>query len=173
LLAFGRDLQPQREPVSVRHLLDDAVKAVAPSPNVRLILEVAPEVPEKVVWDATLMRQAVKNVIQNAAEAMPEGGCVTVNVTFLPHRLGWVEMAITDSGVGIPQDCLSRIFLPFFTRKAHGHGLGLALVQKIVLAHQGRIRVQSREGVGTTFFIAVPVAETLAAAPTYPATAAA
>lgn len=173
LLAFGRDLRPQREPVILRHLLADAAKVVAALPNVRLDLDVAPEVPATVAWDSTLMRQAVKNVIQNAAEAMPEGGCVAVGVTCLPARSDWIEVAITDTGVGIPQDCLSRIFLPFFTRKAKGHGLGLALVQKIVLAHQGRIRVQSQEGVGTTFFIDVPVAEVLAAVPSYPAAAAA
>jgi len=173
LLAFGRDLQPQREPVPLRRLLDEAAKVIADVPNARLGLTVAPEVPENVVWDGTLMRQAVKNVIQNAAEAMPDGGCVTIDVTCLPLRPGWIELAITDTGVGISQEYLPRIFLPFFTRKAKGHGLGLALVQKIVLAHQGHIRVHSEEGVGTTFFINVPVAEILAGVPPSPVAAAA
>ena len=67
-----------------------------------------------------------------------------------------MAVTIADTGVGIPKDRLAKIFLPFFTMKAKGTGLGLALVHKIVLLHNGRIEVESREGKGTTFHVFLP-----------------
>ncbi len=157
LLAFGRDLEPQRQPLELREFLREAT-ALRPAPSgVEVSVTIAPAVPRKVEWDLTLMRQALKNLIQNAAEAMPDGGTVTVEVAVKGAGPAAIELVVGDTGIGIPAQFMDRIFLPFFTLKAKGHGLGLALVHKIVLAHQGRIRVCSREGAGTTFTLTMPV----------------
>jgi two-component system sensor histidine kinase PilS (NtrC family) len=165
LLAFGRDLEPQRQPVDVRELLNDAALLRPGRTDVRVVVTVAPDVPAEAAWDPTLMRQALKNLVQNAAEAMSEGGgTVTFGIARSATEPGAVEVVVGDTGVGIPATFLDRIFLPFFTLKAKGHGLGLALVHKIVLAHEGRIRVESQEGRGTTFTVTVPLAASASSA---------
>jgi signal transduction histidine kinase len=70
-----------------------------------------------------------------------------------------LSLEIRDTGIGIPKDKLDKIFLPFFTTKEKGTGMGLALVHKIVLSHGGRIEVNSEEGHGTTFQILLPLTE--------------
>lgn len=157
LLAFGRDLEPQCQPLEFREFLKEAATLRPGRPGVQVRVTIAPAVPRDVEWDLTLMRQALKNLIQNAAEAMPDGGTVTVEVTVEDAEPAAIELVIGDTGGGIPAQFMDRIFLPFFTLKAKGHGLGLALVHKIILAHRGSIRVRSREGAGTTFTLTMPV----------------
>jgi signal transduction histidine kinase len=106
--------------------------------------------------DPDQLRQVLINLIQNAAEAMPEGGTLTVTTERVE---GAVEVAVTDTGKGIPGEFLRRIFDPFVTTKSHGTGLGLAMVQRIVQAHGGTIRVSSPPGQGTTFKVTLPVHE--------------
>ncbi|MBI3606431.1 MAG: PAS domain S-box protein [Nitrospirae bacterium] len=157
LLGFGRDLEPQRQPLEFREFLKEATTLRPCRPGIQVGVTIAPAVPHEVEWDLTLMRQALKNLVQNAAEAMPEGGTVTVQVAVADAKPAAIELVVGDTGVGIPAQFMDRIFLPFFTLKATGHGLGLALVHKIVLAHQGSIRVRSHEGAGTTFTLTMPV----------------
>lgn len=105
--------------------------------------------------DQTLMRQSFLNLLINAVEALDGRGMISVSVDSLadPDR---VRVLIEDNGRGISKDVLSKIFLPFYTTKAHGTGLGLSLVQKIVLAHNGRIEVQDVESGGTRFTVTLP-----------------
>jgi signal transduction histidine kinase len=98
------------------------------------------------------MRQAFTNLIQNAIEAMPDGGTVTIEAGANRE----LKVVIRDQGTGIPSDKLKRIFLPFFTTKDTGVGMGLALVHKIVTSHGGRIEVESAEGKGTAFTVILP-----------------
>jgi len=109
--------------------------------------------------DEVIMRQAVSNLVQNAVEAMPNGGHLQVITTVVASHGGRreLELRVTDSGLGIPNDRLDKIFLPFYTTKTKGTGLGLALVHKIVLLHNGRIQVESQEGKGTTFRVHLPI----------------
>ena len=86
---------------------------------------------------------------------MPEGGTLTIRGMSTSREL---SLTIADTGTGIPRDTLKKIFLPFFTTKDTGVGLGLALVHKIVLSHGGRIDVRSSEGQGTTFTVVLPTA---------------
>ena len=113
-------------------------------------------IPDAVVTcDATLIRQTFLNLLINAVESLPDAkGKLTVLIEDA-HR-GHVRVSVEDTGRGIANHQLPKIFLPFFTTKTHGTGLGLALVQKIVLAHNGRIEVQSNEGKGTRFAITLP-----------------
>jgi len=117
-----------------------------------------PDVPQLRI-DEVLMRQALGNLVQNAVEAMPSGGRLTVSADLRPPlgRRREVELRVSDTGAGIPQDRVGKVFLPFYTTKPKGTGLGLALVHKIVLLHNGRIEVESQERKGTTFRISLPI----------------
>jgi signal transduction histidine kinase len=107
--------------------------------------------------DPGKLRQVLVNLIQNAAEAMPEtGGHVVVRATAFPGQLtteGSLVVAVEDDGPGIAADHLDRLFEPFFTTKFSGTGLGLAISKSIVEQHGGRIEVTSQPGRGTTFLL--------------------
>ncbi len=107
--------------------------------------------------DEVLLRQAFNNLLQNAIEAMPDGGTLKVSVG---TEDGGVEITISDTGHSIPAELQDKIFLPFFTTKERGTGLGLSIVHKVVVSHGGSISVNSgrrgsAEG-GTTFTILLP-----------------
>ena len=103
--------------------------------------------------DATQMQQVLVNLIKNAMQAMSRGGTLTLQTGEGSDGV-WVSVA--DTGGGIPQEQITRIFEPFYTTKKKGTGLGLMIVQRIVRAHGGKIEVESRAGQGTTFRIWLP-----------------
>ena len=112
--------------------------------------------------DADKMRVVFTNLMKNACQAMPKGGRLAVDVKFSPTTNRSADMSkaimviITDTGSGIPADELERIFEPFHTTKPRGLGLGLVNVKNIVEEHGGWVHVESKLGVGTTFFIEFP-----------------
>ncbi len=110
----------------------------------------------KVEGDFGQLRQAIVNVIMNACEAMALGGKLTIDTSVLEGGQG-IEIAISDSGPGIPPEVLSRVFDPFFTTKQKGTGLGLSVVYGIVERHGGRIDLKSEVGKGTRVAIRLPV----------------
>jgi PAS domain S-box-containing protein len=120
----------------------------------------SPHIPP-IAMDEVLMRQALGNLIQNAVEAMPKGGRLSIiaSAESVHGNRRELELRVTDTGIGIARDRLSKIFLPFYTTKTKGTGLGLALVHKIVLLHNGRVEVESQEGAGTTFRVSLPIEE--------------
>lgn len=123
-------------------------------------IRVDPGVPEVIV-DESQLRQAFLNLVRNAKEAMAGGGRIEVEVARAEE--GMVRLSIADSGAGISRENLAKIFEPFFSTKAKGTGLGLALVQQIVLEHGGRIDVDCPEGGGTRFTLYLPAAKAAAA----------
>jgi signal transduction histidine kinase len=144
--------------------------------NVAVELELTPELPP-ISGDAEQLKQVFINLALNAVQAMPDGGRLSVR-TRRPHapvELGLsdstprysadqVEVRFADTGAGIPEDALDRIFIPFYTTKSKGTGLGLAISQRIVKGHGGTIEVQSRLGEGTEFILRFPSAVALATA---------
>ncbi len=161
-LNFARKTDPDLKPVDMGPWLKRVVEQVleqVPPPHPHVEVTCFPDVP-RIRIDEVLMRQALGNLVQNAVEAMPGGGRLTVSAGLRPPlgRRREVEVRVSDTGAGIPQDRLGKIFLPFFTTKPKGTGLGLALVHKIVLLHNGRIDVESQERKGTTFRISLPIA---------------
>jgi PAS domain S-box-containing protein len=106
--------------------------------------------------DATQMQQVLVNLVKNATQAMTTGGTLTLQ-TGENNDGVWVSMA--DTGGGIPQEQINRIFEPFYTTKKKGSGLGLMIVQRIVRAHNGRIELESNVGRGTTFRVWLPLHE--------------
>jgi signal transduction histidine kinase len=102
------------------------------------------------------MQQVFINLFNNAAEAMGAEGTISITSSSLDHN--WVEIKISDTGTGIPQENLNKVFSPFFTTKTPGKGtgLGLSITYGIIKMHRGQISVQSQEGKGTTFTITLP-----------------
>ncbi|HRZ87272.1 MAG TPA: ATP-binding protein [bacterium] len=109
--------------------------------------------------DADQIKQVVINMVNNAADAMPNGGEIAVSVLAESDAAGrWARLTVADTGVGIPRQFLKRIFEPFFSTKDAGYGIGLALSQKIVENHLGTIDVWSEEGKGSRFTVSLPLA---------------
>ncbi len=103
--------------------------------------------------DKDKLRRVFDNLINNACDALNEGGQIDIN---LSEKNGNIITKVTDNGLGIPESKRDEIFEPFVTNKKNGTGLGLSIVQRIVSAHKGRIFVDSKEGVGTEFTIELP-----------------
>ena len=106
--------------------------------------------------DATQLQQVLVNLVKNAAQAMTNGGTLTLQTG---ENADAVWMSIADTGGGIPQEQINRIFEPFYTTKKKGSGLGLMIVQRIVRAHDGKIELESHVGRGTTFRVWLPLHE--------------
>jgi len=111
--------------------------------------------------DQGQMKQVFWNLATNAFDAMPGGGRLTIatgcrKVDVAGRKGEVVEISFQDTGDGISRKNLDKIFLPFFTTKSHGSGLGLAAVHRIVDLHGGWIKVESKEGRGTRFVVCVP-----------------
>ena len=108
------------------------------------------------VVDPAQLRQALDNLVRNAVEATPEGGRVSLAAR---REGGGHAIEVRDTGRGIEPDHLPRIFDLYFTTKADGTGVGLAVTQQIVTAHGGTIEVDSRPGAGTTMTVRLPAGE--------------
>jgi CheY-like chemotaxis protein len=113
-------------------------------------------------WDFQKMLQVFQNLLDNALKFTSEGGKIVISAH---SKSDFVELNIEDNGIGIPQSELDRIFERFYqvdsssTRRFGGSGLGLSIVREIILAHRGKIFVESEEGKGTSFQILVPIGE--------------
>ena len=107
----------------------------------------------EIPMDATQMQQVLVNLVKNASQAMTTGGTLTLHTG---ENSDGVWVSVSDTGGGIPQEQINRIFEPFYTTKKKGSGLGLMIVQRIVRAHGGKIDLESNVGRGTTFRIWLP-----------------
>jgi signal transduction histidine kinase len=108
----------------------------------------------ELAFHAGTLRRAVLNVVQNALEAMPQGGTLSLECV---RTATAVQLRVGDSGTGIPAERVPRIFEPLYTTKPGGTGMGLYIVQQTLTAHGGRVTVESMEGQGSTFTFLLPV----------------
>jgi signal transduction histidine kinase len=106
-----------------------------------------------VAFHASTLRRAFLNLVQNAIDALPQGGTVTLTGQGTAAQ---VQLLVQDTGPGIPAEHLAHIFEPLYTTKPGGTGLGLYIVQEIVAAHDGQLTVESVVGQGTTFTLTLP-----------------
>jgi two-component system sensor histidine kinase HydH len=155
LLAFAKPTVLNRKKIDLNHLLKEVVETTGRNNEA---VEVSLDLEEKLTIEAdeVLLRQALSNICINAFEAMPEGGTFQLKLKRLNKK---AEIYVSDTGQGIPDVIVKKIFLPFYTTKEKGIGMGLALVQKIIVHHGGTISVNSLEGSGSTFVITLPVKE--------------
>ena len=124
-----------------------------------IVLETKWSEPSPVIpMDMDKLQQALLNFIKNAVESISDGGRVTITVT--PERKDWIKIAIADTGCGMTEEEIERIFSPEYTTKEKGLGLGLPLSHEIIRGHGGEIRVTSQKDEGTTFEIILPVEKT-------------
>ncbi len=124
--------------------------------KVQIVCEFSPDLPH-IQADPAQMQQVFINLLNNAADAMPSGGTITISAAPLDSKT--VEIRVADTGSGIPPENLDKLFTPFFTTKpaGKGTGLGLSIVYGIIKMHYGQIHAQSQVGVGTTIIITLPV----------------
>jgi two-component system, NtrC family, sensor kinase len=152
LLDLSRPIDVQPDPVDLRALCDEAVERLAGTPALGgVAVEVAGE--GRVAGNGQKLRQVVRNLVKNAGEAAGPGGRVEIRVGAGP---GGVELAISDSGPGLPEEVRARLFEPFFTRKDGGTGLGLAVSKGIVEAHGGTLEAESPPAGGARFTVRLP-----------------
>lgn len=162
LLDFARPVEVSLQPGSLQAVIASAVDAARPTANasgVTVEVLVHGSLPE-VSLDARMVRQALLNLLLNAVQAMPRGGTIEVRATRCETETKpCIQLDVTDTGSGVAPGCTARLFQPFFTTKASGTGLGLAVVKRIVDAHRGEISFRSDPGQGTTFTVRLPAAE--------------
>jgi PAS domain S-box-containing protein len=157
ILNYTRPFQLQLESTDLVSFLKEVVQLVQADPNLHSVISFdiqLPQLPLKVPLDAQLFKSAVLNLLVNALEAMPQGGKLTLE---LKSDLEYAQLTVSDTGVGISEENLEKIFSPFFTTKDVGNGFGLSEVHKIIQAHGGTIEVQSKLQEGTIFIIKIPL----------------
>lgn len=157
LVDFSRPVELQLREYDLRGILGDVLALSADEFSTRNVT-LRNHLPSKAVMvhvDADMVKQAAINVIQNGAQAMPDGGHLDV-VLETDHR--FAILRILDEGVGIPEDMREKIFDLYFTTKSEGSGIGLAMTYRILQLHHGSIEVKSREGRGTEFRLLIPLA---------------
>ena len=104
--------------------------------------------------DDVKLRQAIINLLKNAAESSASGSPIILRMT---ADTQWLYISVADKGCGISKEHLEKIFEPFHTTKSYGTGLGLPIVKKIIESHNGKLTLKSKEGAGTTFLISLPL----------------
>ena len=157
-----RPPEPHFEAVGIPELLNETLSLVDPlmqKAGIDLQVHLDAQIPQ-INADRSRVQTALFNLIQNAMEAMPEGGQIKVFAQTDPERRE-VSLTVQDTGIGIPPELMARIYEPFFsTHQEEGlRGLGLAIVQDIVKIHGGRIAIESRSGEGTKIVLTFPAAE--------------
>jgi two-component system, cell cycle sensor histidine kinase and response regulator CckA len=164
LLTFAKGGEPVRAPIAVDRVIADSASLALRGHNTRH--EIHREVGCRTIFaDAAQMGQVFSNLLINARQAMPDGGNVNINIrnrtlgpgeeTILPAG-DYVEIQVKDTGNGIAENDLNRIFDPYFTTKPSGSGLGLAVAFSIIKRHGGHISAESRKGEGACFTIVLP-----------------
>lgn len=155
-LSYARFRPPKLAPADLNSVIEDVLRALDPaeiaSHGVSICRCLSPDLPTALV-DADQIKQALLNVAMNAVDAMPNGG--TLTVTSSAGEPG-VRVVFEDTGPGIPEDDLERIFQPFYTGRKNGTGLGLSIAHKIVEAHGGSIKAENRPSGGARFTICIP-----------------
>ena len=159
LLNFARQQDVLAQDCDVHEILEQAIGSVTLQENfegVNIVRKFASDLP-LIQADPSQLLQVFVNLFTNAADAMPRGGTLTVETRSLPEQ--GVEIVVADTGCGIPEGNLGKLFTPFFTTKpvGKGTGLGLSIVYGIIKMHRGQIGVKSEPGRGTVFTVTLPV----------------
>ena len=148
---FARPLNPEYQIVNLSDLLVSVFDAIVFPDKIKLKVDARDNV--KLKTDATFIRRAITNLVNNAIQAMPDGGELGLSAQ---KKEEYVAICVSDTGQGIPEHVKANLFKPLTTTKAKGQGLGLAVVKRLVEALNGKVSFESEEGKGTKFIIELP-----------------
>ena len=160
LLLSARQMPLKTTQVNLNQVVEDGLyllEARCAKRGIELVRSLSPDLPE-ITADPAQLNQILVNLVVNSAQVMPEGGRLTVGTL---AREDHVSLIVEDTGIGMSEEVIKQIFIPFFTTKDvdQGTGLGLAVVHGIVTSHGGTIKVESKVGRGTRFEVQLPITE--------------
>jgi signal transduction histidine kinase len=147
-------LKPEIIETSLMDLIKDTISKISVPEKVRVDLGI--DESSRVLVDQYMMRRVFTNMITNAIDAMPDGGDLLIKVSKTDNFL---QISVEDTGIGIPEENFDKLFIPFFTTKSKGTGLGLPICKRMVDAHSGSIEVHSKVGQGTKFTISMKIGD--------------
>lgn len=167
LLTFSQGGSPIKKTISMKEILKDMTSFALRGSNIRCDFSIADD-----LWpvdaDEGQISQVINNLVINGAQAMPDGGTITVHADnlvmdsehfHLSEHERYIKISIKDTGIGIPKEHFQKIFDPYFTTKQRGSGLGLATSYSILKKHDGYIDVESEIGAGSTFHVYIPASQ--------------
>jgi PAS domain S-box-containing protein len=156
LLEYSREISIEIEECSPKSLIDYILLMIQIPDRIKILDKTKDE---PTIWvDATKMERVFANIIKNAIDAMPEKGTLEIESSQVGEN---VEFIFSDTGTGMTEQTMSKIFMPLFTTKAQGMGFGLAICKRIIGAHGGKITVESSLGKGTKFTVTLPIEQEL------------
>jgi nitrogen-specific signal transduction histidine kinase/CheY-like chemotaxis protein len=170
LLTISKEGTPIRQTTSIDNVVRDCIDLALRGSNVTCEFRVKDRL-WPVEIDQGQISQVINNLMINADQAMPDGGCIDVyacNITINTHHIDrhgalepgkYVKMSVNDNGIGISEAHMSKIFDPYFTTKQTGNGLGLFTCYSIIKKHHGHLSVESQQSIGTTFTMYLPASE--------------
>lgn len=158
ILSFARTRELKPKLTHLNSYLEDLVSTYPFPQHIELEKKFYPS-QINVNIDQDEMNQVIRNLIKNAIEVMPERGKIIIRTDVTAENMAKIE--IEDTGPGIPKDVLEKLFTPFFTTKARGTGLGLAVVKKVIERHKGKVEIISEVGEGTCFKLYLPISNEL------------
>jgi len=167
LLTFAKGGAPIKEAASIESLIRETTELSLRGSNTKPEFHLDEDL-YSVNMDQGQISQVLQNLVLNAGQAMPDGGVLKVSAgnielvsqDSLPLEAGsYVKVSVVDQGSGIPTEIIAKIFDPYFSTKAAGHGLGLSIVYSIIQRHEGHITVHSEENIGTTFEFYLPAVQ--------------
>jgi len=151
----------RHEPIVIEKVIDRTLALVRPKlerAGIEVTVDVQREIPS-VIGDDRQLGQLLINLLLNSINAMPKGGVISISATTVHDKdqgKRYLRIRLSDTGVGIPEGIIGKIFSPFFTTREDGTGLGLSIAARIVESHRGQINVRSAPGAGATFEIDLP-----------------
>lgn len=151
---YSKEVKLELKETSVKALLKDGLSSLTVPSNIQVIDKTKDC--HRLMADVNKMKRVFINIIKNAVEAMPKGGKLTV---ISKRKKDKIEISFSDTGIGIPPDVLAKVGKPLVTTKAKGMGFGLAICNRIIEAHKGKLSIESEPSKGTTVKIKLPIAQ--------------
>jgi len=149
---FAKTQKPKLEKIEISTVIEAVLQLISISPKHYVVIDIQPGFPV-IVSDVSMLKRVFSNLVNNAIQAMPAEGTLTISAYYDSNR---VAFCVSDTGVGIPEDVKDKLFAPMITTKSKGQGFGLAVVKRLVEALNGTITFETQEGQGTKFTFTLP-----------------
>jgi PAS domain S-box-containing protein len=150
---YARPVKPELTRVDILEFAKETLSTIQIPPNIDVSMK-SDKSDVKAMFDPAMMKRVLTNLVTNAIQAMPNGGALRIAISTTGDS---ASIDVADTGVGVPEENVAKLFQPLFTTKPKGQGLGLPVCKRLVEAHGGNIKVKSRVGEGTTFTVSLPL----------------